>query len=483
MPKVNIKCASINKGAEVVPVEVDSLEITVGDFKGILATKFPIPAEQQRLIYAGHVLKDYESLSHYGVQDGHTVHMVRGTAQPSQPAQQPQTDAQTQQPQTPTPAANAPPPSLFDLGGSGGFPGLDLLGGGGGGGMPDFRQFAQQLQRNPEMMRQMMNNPVTQSIMNNPELLRSLITSNPQMQELINRNPEIGHILNDPQTLRQMMEMTQNPELMREMMRHTDRAMSNLEAIPDGFNQLRRLYTDIQEPMLNAATGTDSFLFGGQPAQNTQQQQPRQEQPPPTTPNTQPLPNPWAAPAATGGASLGSGANPWLSFGASPLGSTNSPQTPSPATPSTPATGTQPFPTLPLFGFDPAAASSMLQSPIMQQVMQQVTANPELLNRMIEANPFARSLLDAHPEMRTMLQDPNYLRSMTELLSGAHPSSTPATPSQPATPQQPPAELYRSQLQQLKDMGFFDEQENIQALIASNGNVNRAVERLLQNFP
>lgn len=29
--------------------------------------------------------------------------------------------------------------------------------------------------------------------------------------------------------------------------------MSNLESIPGGYNALRRLYTDVQEPMLNAA--------------------------------------------------------------------------------------------------------------------------------------------------------------------------------------------------------------------------------------
>lgn len=36
-------------------------------------------------------------------------------------------------------------------------------------------------------------------------------------------------------------------------MRNQDRALSNLESIPGGYNALRRMYTDIQEPMLNAA--------------------------------------------------------------------------------------------------------------------------------------------------------------------------------------------------------------------------------------
>ncbi|KAJ6995667.1 ubiquitin domain-containing protein DSK2b-like [Populus alba x Populus x berolinensis] len=43
----------------------------------------------------------------------------------------------------------------------------------------------------------------------------------------------------------------------------------------------------------------------------------------------------------------------------------------------------------------------------------------------------------------------------------------------------PPEELYATQLSQLQEMGFFDTQENIRALIATAGNVHAAVERLL----
>ncbi|KAK4490465.1 hypothetical protein RD792_001142 [Penstemon davidsonii] len=45
----------------------------------------------------------------------------------------------------------------------------------------------------------------------------------------------------------------------------------------------------------------------------------------------------------------------------------------------------------------------------------------------------------------------------------------------------PPEEQYATQLVQLTEMGFFDAQENIRALIATAGNVNAAVERLLGN--
>ena len=48
-----------------------------------------------------------------------------------------------------------------------------------------------------------------------------------------------------------------------------------------------------------------------------------------------------------------------------------------------------------------------------------------------------------------------------------------------AAPVQDPATRYAAQLQQLRDMGFYDESANLRALQATSGNVNAAVERLL----
>ena len=42
-----------------------------------------------------------------------------------------------------------------------------------------------------------------------------------------------------------------------------------------------------------------------------------------------------------------------------------------------------------------------------------------------------------------------------------------------------PEILYRDQLSQLNSMGFNDAQANIQALIATGGNVQAAIDRLL----
>ena len=48
-------------------------------------------------------------------------------------------------------------------------------------------------------------------------------------------------------------------------------------------------------------------------------------------------------------------------------------------------------------------------------------------------------------------------------------------------PPQDPAVRYAAQLQQLQDMGFSDNNANLQALQATGGGVNAAVERLLGN--
>ena len=50
--------------------------------------------------------------------------------------------------------------------------------------------------------------------------------------------------------------------MMQEMMRNQDRALSNLESIPGGYNALRRMYTDIQEPMFSAAREQVAITIG-----------------------------------------------------------------------------------------------------------------------------------------------------------------------------------------------------------------------------
>lgn len=76
--------------------------------------------------------------------------------------------------------------SPFGLGSIGGLAGLDSLGLDSPG---NFMELQQRMQRellsNPDILRQIMDNPFVQQLMNDPNNMRQLIMSNPQMQELI----------------------------------------------------------------------------------------------------------------------------------------------------------------------------------------------------------------------------------------------------------------------------------------------------------
>lgn len=252
------------------------------------------------------------------MQADHTVHIVRGSAPATTPpSTAPASIANIDGVAAAAQGGGGPNAGSAGVPGAGAslFPGLGgAFGGTGasglfGAGLPEFEQVQQQLNQNPNMMRDIMNMPAIQSLMNNPEIMRSLIMSNPQMREIIDRNPELAHVLNDPSILRQTLEAARNPELMREMMRNTDRAMSNIESSPEGFNMLRRMYENVQEPFLNATTmgggaapdaGSNPFaaLLGNQAGSQTRDGTNSTAGPQMTTgttiPNANPLPNPWS---------------------------------------------------------------------------------------------------------------------------------------------------------------------------------------------
>uniref|UniRef100_J3LXP1 STI1 domain-containing protein n=1 Tax=Oryza brachyantha TaxID=4533 RepID=J3LXP1_ORYBR len=237
--------------------------------------------------------------------------MVRGAGPPAGSAA-----PAAASPQASTTPSSAPTGGLGSL-----FPGLGGTGTAGtrpagllGSGFPELDQMQQQCQ-NPNLMREIMNMPMMQNLMNNPDLIRNMIMNNPQMGDIIDRNPGLAHVLNDPSVLRQTLEAARNPEIMREMMRNTDRGMSNIESSPEGFNMLRRMYETVQEPFLNATTmggegntaaNPFSALLGNQgsnqprdPASNAPNTVSESTTGTPA-PNTNPLPNPWSS--NTGGA-------------------------------------------------------------------------------------------------------------------------------------------------------------------------------------
>ncbi|MCL7044400.1 hypothetical protein MKW94_023063 [Papaver nudicaule] len=502
---------------------------TVSELKTVISQTSDVAAEQQRLIYKGRILKDEQTLETYGLQADHTVHMVRGL-----PALSTDTagSANLGGSNTISGAAGAlnsnegglfrgrnPRTSLFPglgvngLGGSG-VPGMSGTG-------SEFEQVQQQLTQNPNIMSDIMNMPVMQNLMNNHDLMRSLIMSNPQMRDIVDRNPELGHILNDPSTLRQTLEAARNPELMREMMRNTDRAMSNIESSPEGFNMLRRMYENVQEPLLNATTmGGDAennsgsnrlaALLGNQGGTHDRDRPTNPSTTASAAPNTDPLPNPWGGAGAVGSMPTNIAARSNLtgearSPGIAGLGGLGLPGM------EQMFSGMQ----------DSSEMNQFMQNPAVAQITQSLLSDPQYMNQILGLNPQLRSMVDSNPQIREMLQNPELLRQMTsdrmqedlalqqELarLFGPNAARDPGQTggaagtlnnnmgldslmnmfgglgasglNVPSTANVPLEELYATQLSQLQEMGFFDTQENIRALRATAGNVNAAVERLL----
>jgi len=541
------------------PKEKQSVEIeenaTVKKFKEAISLKFSnAPVENLCLIFAGKIMKDAENLNTHHVKDGMTVHLVikqSGSAAaspspaPASPAPAPTAQAASS---TAAPAPGTAPPDIsqspFGMGGFGGIPGMGNL----GMGSANFMEMQQRMQRdlmsNPDMLRQVLDNPVTQSLMSNPDVIRQMLESNPQMQEVMERNPEIRQMLNNPEVLRQMMEIARNPSRLQEMTRTMDRQMQNLEAMPGGMNILQRMYRDVQEPVLNAMGGPNPFqdLRGADNA----------PAPVSTTETSDPAPNPWAGtprttagtnptptPPATGagaslGAALGQNGGMFTSPGMQSLmGQMRDNPTLMSQMMSAPYMQSM-FSSL---AANPDQAASMLSSnpmfagnPAMQQQMQQMM--PQMLNQM--QNPSVQQLMGNPEALQAIMQiqqgmdrlrqtAPDVFQSMglptlppnlvPPVVPGAatpsSPSTNPTTTTNPmptpdgqaapavnpdqfsqfmtqmmgqmraGNPDQAPEERFASQLDQLASMGFVDRQANVQALIATMGDVNQAVERLL----
>lgn len=295
------------------------------------------------------------------------------------------------------------------------------MGGGMFGGMPS-----------PEMMQQMMQSPMfnqmMEQVLSNPEMMEQMTMADPRLRSLMDSNPELRAAMRDPQLMRQSMEMMRNPRLREEMLRQQDRAISNLEAMPGGFNHLRRMTEEVLHPMQDAmmrprngnSNSNDNdddgasdepnpfdalFADDGETGEGSAEGGPR---------NTQPMPNPWASStsASTPASSSGSTSQP----SANPFGS--------------------------LFG--PSSGSS-----------QGNTSNT-----------------GAAPGFPFGMMPPAWL-------GGNMGTGTQAQGDQQGSQQAPPAERFANQLQLLRDMGFTDEEANVQALSATNGNVHLAVQRLL----
>ncbi|KAK1340221.1 hypothetical protein QTO34_018786 [Cnephaeus nilssonii] len=506
--------------------------------------EFAVPEDSSVQQFKEEISKRFKSHTDqlHGIHDGLIVHLVIKTQNRPQDhsAQQTNTSGSnvtTSSAPNSNSTSGSAPSNTFGLGVLGGLACLSSL----GLNSTNFSELQSQMQRqlmsNPEMMVQIMKNPFVQNMLSNPDLMRQLIMANPQMQQLIQRNPEISHMLNNPHIIRQTLELARNPAVMQEIMRNQDRALSNLESIPGGYNALQRMYTDIQEPMLSAA----QEQFGGNPfaslVSNTSSGEGSQ---PSRTENRDPLYNPWAPQASQSSSASSGTTNAMGGAGGSTVSRAGQSSAPS---------------------LGPAVGASMFNTPGMQSLLQQITENPQLMQNMLSA-PYMRSMMQSlsqnpdlgaqmmlnnplfaeNPQLQEQMRQqlPIFLQQMqnpdtlsaksnsrqwfstflmpppfntvphvVEALEALQEPMALAMPlGKTQDPQKEPRNLDTSslsnkccraccskssatesrsqiqqQLEQLGAMGFLNCEANLQAPIATGGDINAAIERLLGSWP
>ena len=149
---------------------------------------------------------------------------------------------------------------------------------------------ASQSSQNPQSSKDFspdLDNPFLQSMLNSPEIMSSILEADPRFSEMAEKNPEIRSVMRDPSFIKQTLESLRNPVTRKELMRNQDRQLSNIEALPGGFNYLSSMFKDLKDPLVDSrdpsteeanlrlarVLGADSPCNQG--------------------PNLTPLPNPW----------------------------------------------------------------------------------------------------------------------------------------------------------------------------------------------
>ncbi|XP_053165833.1 ubiquilin-1-like [Hemicordylus capensis] len=377
--------------------------------------------------------------------------------------------------------------------------------------------------------------PFVQDFFGDTEQVRQMIMSVPQMQQLAEQNPEINHILNNSDFLREMIDVATSPAVMDEIIRNHDRALSNLESIPGGYSALQQLYNDIEAPFLNAVQAQ----FQGNPFPPLENKPaPGGASPLARTENREPLPNPWAPQSNSSGdnasnsdlngasngpgqgyilLALGPGVRPGpsksesiqnmvhqltenLEFMQNMSSAVAKPEGPTQAflghcnSPS----GHEAPP--------PQGWGQQLPPKLAKSEAAALLSNPRAAQALLQLQTSLLTLAREVPDFLQALADPDVEpESMEDSDEGDSPSSEAASllsadeslelesssskvdeaegkgeeeEEEEAMDQQSPADLYQLQLEQLRAMGFQNQEQNLQALIDTEGDISGAIEKL-----
>ncbi|CRK37770.1 hypothetical protein BN1708_007505 [Verticillium longisporum] len=386
-----------------------------------------VPAERQRLIYSGRVMKNDDTLATYKIKPNNTIHMVKSAA--SNPTPQPANASSN--------AAPAAVPSNMGAGvgsnplagltgaryaGHVNLPSREMFGADGGMGAPPSDDQMAQMLNDPSMM-QTMN-----AALDNPQFIDYMIQSNPQLRNL----PNAREIIQSP-FMRQMMT---NPDMLRNVMRMQRGMMGGQGASP------------FPAPGATDNTPDNAAASGGTPGSNA----------------AGGAPNPFAFPGL-GGFPGGDMNSMMAMLGAmNPGGATAGARGPGGATPG--ATGDA------AGGANPSSPSPPPANPFAAlfnppPYPQGQTPGQEQPGQGQPANPFGQF-------------NPELMQQMMQMFGGGGGGGGFGSPAAPPD-NRPPEERYADQLRQLNDMGFYDFDRNVAALRRSGGSVQGAVEHLLSS--
>ncbi|XP_026545892.1 ubiquilin-1-like [Notechis scutatus] len=380
-----------------------------------------------------------------------------------------------------------------------------------------------------ELIIEVMQHPFMQNLFGDTEQVRQMIMSVPQMQQLAEQNPEIHHILNNSEFLREMIDVATSPAVMDEIIRNHDRALSNLESTPGGYSALQQLYNDIEVPMLNAVQaqfqGSSFPLSEAKPS-------PGGVSPLSRTENREPLPNPWTPqPNSSGGdnicngdlsnagngieqgyvlLALGPGVRPGpgktesiqnmvhqltdnLEFMQNISNALTKPNGP-----------TQMFLSHCNEAPPPQEWPQQLPSKLAKSASALLLTNPRAVQALLQLQMSLLILTREVPDFLQALTDPDVdLESMEDSEEGESPSSGAESflsieeslelgsnaskaddeeeeegEEEEDMEQQAPEALYQGQLEQLRAMGFPNQDLNLRALMDTEGDISLAIEKL-----
>ncbi|XP_034291827.1 ubiquilin-1-like [Pantherophis guttatus] len=386
-----------------------------------------------------------------------------------------------------------------------------------------------------ELIIEVMQHPFVQNLFGDTEQVRQMIMSVPQMQQLAEQNPEINHILNNSEFLREMIDVATSPAVMDEIIRNHDRALSNLESTPGGYSALQQLYNDIEVPMLNAVQA--QFQGSSFPLSDTKPS-PGGISPLSRTENREPLPNPWAPqPNSSGGDNIcngdisnaGNGAEqgyillalgPGVRPGPSKTESiqnmvhqltdnlefmqniSNALTKPNGPTQTFLSHCNSPMRNE---GPPPQEWAQQLPSKVAKSASALLLTNPRAVQALLQLQMSLLILTREVPDFLQALTDPDVdLESMEDSEEGDSPSSEAESfisieeslelesnaskaddeekeeeeEEEEDMEQQAPEALYQIQLEQLRAMGFPNQELNLQALMDTEGDISLAIEKL-----